>query len=64
VPEACILKSVERGFTYIELEVHPNNTAAIALKYCLGLVEEGLKRRARFLDGYYQDLLIMGSQSV
>jgi RimJ/RimL family protein N-acetyltransferase len=31
----------------------------IALYRSLGFAEEGLKRRARFLDGKYEDLLIM-----
>ena len=57
--QACIQKSIENGITRIELEVYANNTAAIALYRRLGFVEEGLKRRARFLDGEYQDLLIM-----
>ncbi len=57
--EACIQKSIENGLTRIELEVYASNTIAIALYRRLGFVEEGLKRRARFLDGKYQDLLIM-----
>jgi ribosomal protein S18 acetylase RimI-like enzyme len=57
--EACIQKSIENGLTRIELEVYASNTNAIALYRRLGFVEEGLKRRARFLDGKYQDLLIM-----
>jgi RimJ/RimL family protein N-acetyltransferase len=56
---ACIQKSFENGLTRIELEVYADNSAAIALYRSLGFVEEGLKRRARFLDGHYQDLLIM-----
>ena len=53
-----------RGFfpadlTRIELEVYASNSAAIALYRRFGFSEEGLKRRARFLDGQYQDILLM-----
>ena len=57
--QTCIQKSIENGLTRIELEVYASNTAAIALYRNLGFVEEGLKRRARFLDGQFQDLLFM-----
>jgi RimJ/RimL family protein N-acetyltransferase len=57
--EACIRKAFERGLTRVELEVYAGNAAAIALYRRLGFVEEGRKRRARFLDGRYEDLLVM-----
>lgn len=57
--KACIQKSFENGLTRLELEVYTDNSAAVALYRNLGFIEEGLKRRARFLDGHYQDLLIM-----
>ena len=56
---ACIRKAFGNGLTRIELEVYADNAAAIGLYRSLGFVEEGLKRRARFLDGRYQDVMIM-----
>ena len=58
--KSCIQKSFENGLTRIELEVYASNTPAIAMYRRLGFVEEGLKLKARFLDGEYQDLVIMG----
>jgi RimJ/RimL family protein N-acetyltransferase len=57
--EACLRKAFAKGLTRIELEVYADNTNAIALYRRLGFVEEGLKRRARVLDGRSQDLLLM-----
>jgi ribosomal protein S18 acetylase RimI-like enzyme len=57
--DACIKKSLANGLTRIELEVYSDNAPAIALYRSLGFVEEGTKRHARFLDGKYQDLLLM-----
>ncbi len=56
---ACIEKASAKGLTRIELEVYADNAPAIALYRKLGFVEEGLKRRARVLDGRVQDLLVM-----
>ena len=57
--EACIRKAFARGLSRIELEVYASNAAAISLYRDLGFVAEGVKRRARFLDGQYQDILVM-----
>jgi len=43
----------------VELEVFASNVPAIALYRKLGFVVEGTKRRARKLDGEYDDDLIM-----
>jgi len=56
---ACLDKSMKNGLTRIELEVFAGNAPAIALYHRLGFVEEGLRRQARFLDGQYEDILIM-----
>jgi ribosomal protein S18 acetylase RimI-like enzyme len=47
------------GMERIELEVFASNTRAIALYESLGFVREGLKRRARKLDGAYDDDVLM-----
>jgi len=47
------------GLTRIELEVFASNSAAIALYMELSFLREGLKRMARYIDGKYDDLLLM-----
>lgn len=44
----------------IFLRVLADNTAAIRLYQSLGFIEEGRLREAVFVDGRYQDLLMMG----
>jgi len=53
--DAARLNGVER----IELEVWASNVDAIALYHQLGFVEEGIRRRARLLDGQYDDMVEM-----
>ncbi|CAM3536106.1 N-acetyltransferase domain-containing protein [Bordetella sputigena] len=43
----------------IELEVYAANAAARALYQSCGFVEEGVKRKARYLDGHHEDIVIM-----
>ena len=57
--EATIAKSRERGLEKIELTVYASNVPAISLYQKLGFVEEGRKKRGRFLDGFYDDVLLM-----
>lgn len=47
------------GMERVDLEVFASNEAAIALYRKLGFVVEGIKKRARKLDGKYDDDLIM-----
>ena len=53
--EAALAKGWESGMERIELEVFASNPRAIALYEKLGFVTEGVKRRARKLDGRYDD---------
>ena len=53
--QAGITAAVARGAERIELEVFASNARAIALYERLGFVREGVKRRARKLDGQYED---------
>lgn len=48
------------GFKRLEIEVFSDNMAAINLykKHCYLI--EGVKKKARFIDGGYQDLVVMG----
>ena len=50
----------ERGVERVELEVFATNTRAIRLYERLGFVHEGVRRRARKLDGQYDDNVLMG----
>lgn len=49
-------KSLKR----VELEVYASNQIAVGLYEREGFVMEGRKRRARFLDGAEDDVLVMG----
>ena len=57
--EAAIAAAREQGAERIELEVFASNTRALALYEKLGFVREGVKRRARKLDGEYDDDVLM-----
>lgn len=58
--EGVLAEARERGLERIELEVYASNGPAIALYEKYGFQHEGRKRRARKLDGEYDDILIMG----
>ncbi len=57
--EAAVKEAPRRGMERIELEAFASNTRAIALYRSFGFGTEGVKRRARKLDGVYDDLIIM-----
>ena len=57
---AAIDAARKRGFERIELDVFASNTRARALYERIGFAEEGVRRRARKLDGQYDDDVIMG----
>jgi RimJ/RimL family protein N-acetyltransferase len=48
------------GLERIELEVFASNRHALALYRRAGFVEEGRRRRARHIDGAYDDILLFG----
>jgi Acetyltransferase (GNAT) family len=50
----------QAGMERIELEVFASNKPALALYQTMGFVTGGTKRRARKLDGQYDDLVCMG----
>jgi len=47
------------GLQKIELDVFSSNEPAIALYRSFGFHEEGRRRRGRFVDGVYDDVLLM-----
>jgi len=55
----AIDKASSSGMERIELEVYATNTTAIALYRKFGFDLEGIKRRARKLDGVYEDHHVM-----
>ncbi len=57
--ETCLADAWHKGLTRIELDVYASNQAAIHLYEQLGFVHEGRKNNARFLDGLYDDILLM-----
>ena len=57
--EAAIAAAWDVGMTRIELEVMASNAKAIRLYEQLGFVHEGVKRRARHLDGAWDDNVLM-----
>lgn len=57
--EASIAAARERGAERIELEVFASNSHALALYEKLGFAREGVRKRARKLDGEYDDVVIM-----
>jgi RimJ/RimL family protein N-acetyltransferase len=57
--EAAIKSAWERELERIALVVFASNVRAIALYQRLGFEEEGVRRRARKLDGNYDDELMM-----
>ncbi|NVK30765.1 MAG: GNAT family N-acetyltransferase [Gammaproteobacteria bacterium] len=58
--ETTINHAWQHGLERIELEVFADNPAAIALYEQVGFQREGLKPKARKVDGVYQDIVDMG----
>ena len=56
---AALQRAREVGLERVELDVYASNGPAIGLYEKLGFVVEGVHRRARKLDGQYDDLISM-----
>lgn len=56
---AAIGRAWADGLERIELEVFASNERAVGLYRTLGLSVEGVKRRARMLDGHDDDIVLM-----
>ena len=56
----ALAEAFESGLERVELEVFASNARAVALYRRTGFVEEGCRRRARKLDGNYDDILLFG----
>jgi ribosomal protein S18 acetylase RimI-like enzyme len=57
--EATVEKARQLGLEKIELDVFSSNEPAIALYRDIGFHEEGRKKHGRFVDGTYDDVLLM-----
>jgi ribosomal protein S18 acetylase RimI-like enzyme len=57
--ERTIARAKEKGLERIELEVFASNRPAIRFFERVGFVMEGVKRKARKIDGAYDDLIGM-----
>jgi ribosomal protein S18 acetylase RimI-like enzyme len=54
-----IKKAKEIGLERVELDVYASNTPAIKLYEKIGFVVEGVKKKARKIDGEYDDIVDM-----
>jgi ribosomal protein S18 acetylase RimI-like enzyme len=57
--EETVRRAVEKGLLRIELDVFSSNGPAIRLYRRFGFVTEGRKSKARFLNGEFEDILLM-----
>ena len=57
--EATMNAAKDFGIERVELEVHASNISAVKWYERLGFVHEGIKRKARKIDGKYDDDLVM-----
>ncbi len=57
--DTTIQAAKEYGLERVELEVYTSNTPAIRLYEKRGFIPEGVKRKARKLDGEYFDIQVM-----
>ncbi len=57
--DAAVCESWAIGLERIDLQVLLSNEPAVSLYRSAGFRTEGVKRRARLLDGAYEDILIM-----
>lgn len=57
--ETTLHAAQEYGLERIELNVYASNTRAFALYRKCGFVQEGIKKRGRYADGVYDDVIIM-----
>jgi RimJ/RimL family protein N-acetyltransferase len=59
--QAALREASGRGFVRVELTVRAQNERAIALYEKFGFEREGICRDALFVDGRYEDLIVMAN---
>jgi RimJ/RimL family protein N-acetyltransferase len=57
--ERTLEAAAARGISRVEAEVFASNVRARALYERMGFAHEGIKRRARFVDGVWDDFIVM-----
>lgn len=57
--DATVREAFGKGLTRIDLEVFSSNHAAIALYQRYGFTIEGRRRKARYVDGIWDDIVLM-----
>jgi hypothetical protein len=57
--DATVHEAFSKGLTRIDLEVFSSNQAAIALYQGYGFTMEGRRRKARLVDGIWDDIILM-----
>lgn len=57
--DGCVARAREQGLSRIQLGVWASNAAAVRLYERSGFEREGVRRRARYLDGEWDDLIEM-----
>lgn len=62
--ERALEHAWSKGLTRIELEVFSDNEPARRLYRKFGFEEEGVKKYGRYMDGKYQDLVIMAQYRI
>ncbi|MDQ8201293.1 GNAT family protein [Pelagicoccus enzymogenes] len=58
--DRALTDAFHKGLERIELDVMASNDRAIALYQKFGFQKEGRRRKARFVDGTYEDIITMG----
>jgi len=56
---AALHRAREKGLERVELDVHASNKIAVKLYEKAGFMIEGVKEKARKLDGAYEDIICM-----
>lgn len=57
--EETLAKAAQRALERVELDVYASNRPAISLYEKFGFEVEGVKKRARKIDGVYDDVVMM-----
>lgn len=55
----CDYAFMRLGLQRVQLDVYSGNSRAITCYEHVGFVKEGIKRRARFVDGSFMDVILM-----
>lgn len=57
--ETCLLAASDARLEKVELEVYAENEAALRIYDAVGFTREGIRAKARKLEGRYQDIVLL-----